>query len=301
MIPDKPGQNPQAPPNPLQAAVDAGGGAFLQTDQMLQGIGMTADQAKQLAGALTQGGQTNPLITAAIGQEQPAINQYSQQYAQAEAGLAGLGASQTYQDTLLQQSTDLQGQQLTNQLQGNQLQSQNVAQQLGIAQGQNQLQNQLAGVQQGQLSYNLGLAQDQARSQGAISGTLNTQGYQQKQGQLQEAYDVSSAELQNQLAGQNLTFKGQQLSSANQQAQLANTAAALGISQQQLQNQLSSGLAQIGVQTGQTGEQLLSQASQAQAGEAQGMGAILSTIGAVTGGGPQMFTGTNPNLYSGGK
>jgi hypothetical protein len=301
MIPGVGGQNPQpTPANPLQAAVDAGGGAFLQADQTLRGAGLSADQAKQLAGALTQPGG-NPLLQGAIGAEMPSIAQYGQAFSAAEGQI---GALPGLYDTLSSQanlSSWLQSEQLGNQATGNQLQQQNVAQQLGISQGQNQLQNQLAGIQQGQLSYNLGLAQDQARSQGAISGTLNTQGYQQKQGQLQEAYDVSSAELQNQLAGENLGFKGQQLSAANQQAQLKNTAAALGISQNQLQAQLNAGMTQLGMQESAQQDQLFQQAAQAQAGEAQGLGAIFSNIGALTGGGPAMFKNVFPGLGQGGK
>jgi hypothetical protein len=259
--------------------------------------GLDPNQSSALTAALTA---SNPLISGVVGAELPSIAQYGQSFNQAEAGIAGLSGSQAYQDALLQGSTGLQQAQLTNQGAANTLQEQNVAQQLGIQGGQNALAQQLAGIQQGQLNYNLPIAQSQAQSQGAATGTLNTQGYKQKYGQIGEQYQVSSAELANQLAGQNLTFKGQQESAANQQAQLANTAASLGISGQQLQNQLSSGLAQIGVQTGQTGDQLLQQASQAQAGEAQGLGAILSNIGALTGSGPQAFAKSFPNLYPGG-
>jgi hypothetical protein len=229
----------------------------------------------------------NPLISALIGQEAPAIAQYGQQYAAAEGQLGALPAGQAVQNALLQGSTNLQGAQLQNQAAGNVLQQQNVAQQLGIAGGQNQLAQQLAGIQQGQLNYNLPIAQAQARAQGAISGTLGTQGYQQKYGQIGEQYQVSSAELANQLAGQNLSYQGQQLSSANQIAQLQNTAKSLGISEQQLQNQLSAGTFQIAQQTGQQQDTLMQQATQALAGQAQGQGALLSNIGAITGLGPQ--------------
>ena len=244
---------------------------------------------------------TNPLVQALVQEEAPSIAQYGQQFGAAEAGIASLGQSQAYQDLLLQQSTGLQGAQLQNQLAGNQLQSQNIAEQLGIAGEQYGLQKQLAGIQQGQLTYNEQLAQSQAQSQGAISGTLNTGGYAQKQGQIGEQYQVSSAELANQLAGQGVSYQGQQLSSANQQAQLQNAAKGLGISQEQLQNQLSAGLAQIGVQTGQTGDQLFAQAAQAQAGQAQGLGALISNIAATTGLGPSAFTNVFPNLYGGGR
>lgn len=293
----------QGPANPLAQAVQEGGGAYLQAlnerNQGLQGMfsgaGLNSAQSQSLQSALTG----NPLLSAVTAEEAPSIAQYGQSFAAAEAGLAGLGASQNYQDALLQQSTGLQGAQLENQRTGNTLEQQNIAQQLGIAGGQFGLQKELAGIQQGQLNYNLPIAQDLARSQGAATGTLNTKGYQERYGQIQEQYDVSSAELANQLAGQGLSYQGQQLSSANQIAQLKNTAAALGISEQQLQNQLSSGLAQIGVQTGQTGDQLLSQAAQAQAGQAQGLGAVFSNIGALTGLGPQAFTSSLPNLYGG--
>src|SRR5579872_3693625 len=241
----------------------------------------SADQ-RAASNALTQSSM-NPLIQAILGAEAPSIAQYGQSFNAAEAGIGALPASLGLQGAELQQSTGLQGEQLQNQLYGNTLQSQNIAEQLGITNQQYGLQQQLAGIQQGQLTYQEGIAQQQAQSQGAATGTLGTQGYAQKQGQIGEQYQVSSAELANQLAGEGLTNKGANLSAANQQAQLANTAAALGISQQQLQAQLAQGMTQIGIQGAQTQDQLFQQAAQAQAGEAQGVGAIFSNIGALTG------------------
>lgn len=290
--------------NPLAQAVAAGGGPYLQALAAQQaqiqgafaGSGLSPGQIQGIQNGLTN---SNPLIAATTAQEAPSIAQYGQQYNAAEAGLASLGQSQAYQDALLQQSTGLQGAQYQNQLAGNQLEQQNIAQQLGITNQQYGLQQELAGIQQGQLKYNLGEQIWGAQSAAAGKGTLGTQGYQHQLGQLGEQYQVSSAELANQLAGEGLTNQGANLAAANQSAQLKNTAASLGISEQQLQNQLASGLAQIGVQTGQTGDQLLSQAAQAQAGEAQGLGAVYSNIGALTGLGPQAFTSSLPNLYGG--
>ena len=317
----------QALTNPgaaLAAAGAAGGTQYLEA----------LNQQNQM-GAMFGLGQGNPLVAAAYGQEAPAIAQYGQQYGVAEAGLASLGQSQARQDALLQQETGLSGQQLQNQLAGNTLQQQNIAQQLGItgqqyqlsqqnieqqlgiAGGQYGLQQQLGAIQAGQLAYNYPIAVSQAQGQEAISGTQNTVGGRRQIGQLGEQYEVSQAELANQMASQGLTYqgeqlaaqnqlaqgavgyRGQQLSSANQMAQLQNTAASLGISQEQLQNQLASGMAQIGLQTGQTGDQLLGQAATARAGQAQGYGAILSNIGAITGLGPAAFQPTLPNLYGG--
>jgi hypothetical protein len=261
-------------------------------------MGLSGDQATAISDVLTQSGN-NPLVQGIIGAEAPSIAQYGQQFNQAEGQIGGLQSLYGTQQNQANLSSWLQGAQLQNQLAGNTLQSQNVAQQLGIEQGQNTLQNQLAGIQQGQLNYNLGQSQRSLRDQSAISGTLNTGAYSSKLGQLGEQYQVSSAELQNQLAGQNLGFRGQQLSAANQQAQLANTAKSLGISQQQLQAQLNAGMTQLGIQEAGQQDQLFQQAAQANAGQAQGVGAIFSNIGALTGLGPQAFTSSFPNAYGG--
>lgn len=290
--------------NPLQQAVDQGGGSYLTQlaqhqaaiAQALTGAGLSPQQAQSLDSS------SNPLIQGIVGAEAPSIAQYGQSYNQAEAGIGdilGMYGPGGVQATELQQSTQLQGAQLQNQLAGNQISQQGIEQQLGIETGQYGLQQQLAGIQQGQLAYNLPIAESQAQSQGAATGTLGSKGYEQRYGQIGEQYQVSSAELANQLAGQGLTYQGEQLSAANQKAQLANTAAGLGISQQQLQAQLSSGMTQIGIQGQQQQDQLFQQAAQAQAGEAQGLGAIYSNIGALTGLGPQAFTSGFPNLYGG--
>lgn len=293
--------------NPLAQAVGQGGGTYLtQLAQnqanyasVFAGAGLSSGQSSQLSNALTQPGG-NPLIQGIIGAEAPSIAQYGQSFNAAEAGIGALPASMQLQGTELQQTSGLQGEQLQNQLAGNRISQQGIAEQLGVTNQQYGLQQQLAGIQQGQLSYNEGIAQSQAQVQGAATGTLGTQGYAQKQGQIGEQYQVSSAELANQLAGEGLTNKGANLSASNQQAQLANTAAGLGISVQQLQAQLAQGMTQIGIQGQQTQDQLFSQAAQAQAGEAQGLGAVFSNIGALTGLGPQAFTGSLPNLYGGG-
>jgi hypothetical protein len=292
-----------SPGNPLAQAVAQGGGPYLQQlaqnqaniQNAFAGGGLSPQQSQQLQGALTG----NPLVEGIIGAEAPSIAQYGQSFNAAEAGIGLVGPSMALQGAELQQTTGLQGEQITNQLQGNQLQQQNIAEQLGITNQQYGLQQQLAGIQQGQLTYNEGIAQQQAQSQGAISGTLGTKGYLQKQGIIGEQYQVSSAELANQLAGEGLTNKGANLAAGNQQAQLANTAAGLGISQQQLQAQLAQGMTQIGITGQQQQDQLFQQAAQAQAGEGQGLGAIYSNIGALTGLGPQAFTSAYPNLYGG--
>ena len=270
-------------------------------EQSLSGSGLSPAQIQSLVSAMTASG-SNPLIGGIIGAEAPSIAQYGESYNQAEAGIGdilGMYGPGGVQATQLQQSTGLQGQQLSNQLAGNQISQQGIAEQLGIEGQQFGLQQQLAGVQQGQLTYNEGLQHSQTQVQGAATGTLDTQGYAQKQGAIGEQYDVSSAELANQVAGQGLTYKGEQLSAGNQTAQLANTAAGLGISQQQLQAQLASGMTQIGIQGQQQQDTLFQQAAQAQAGQAQGLGAVFSNIGALTGLGPQAFTGAYPNLYGG--
>ena len=290
--------------NPLQQAVDQGGGAYLTALQAQNTAisnvfagGGCPNQSQGVTSALT--GSGNPLIQGILGAEAPSIAEYGQSFNAAEAGIGDLPASMNLQGAELQQSSGLQGEQIQNQMAGNTLQQQNVAEQLGITNQQYGLQQQLAGIEQGQLTYNQGIAQSQAQVQGAATGTLGTQGYQQKQGQIGEQYQVSSAELANQVAGEGLTNKGQNLAAGNQTAQLQNTAAGLGISVQQLQAQLAQGMTQIGIQGQQTQDQLFQQAAQAQAGEGQGLGAIFSNIGALTGLGPQAFTSSLPNLYGG--
>ena len=59
-------------------------------------------------------------------------------------------------------------------------------------------------------------------------------------------------------------------------------------------------MTQIGIQGQAQQDQLMQQASQAQAGEAQGLGAVYSNIGALTGLGPAAFTQSMPQLYGGG-
>lgn len=289
----------QVSSNPLNGGQGSSGPSVAQFLTQAQNAGLNA-QDLQALNAQNTASQGNPLIAALSAEEAPALAQYGQQYATAESQLGQLPASLNLQGAQLQQSTQLQGEQLLNQLTGNTLSQQNVEQQLGIAGGQYGLQQQLAGIEQGQLAYNLPIAVSQQQSQGAATGTIGTTGYKQKLGQIGEQYQVSSAELANQLAGQGLSYKGTELSSANQLAQLQNTAQSLGISQQQLQAQLASGMTQIGISGAQQQDQLLSQAAQAQGGEAQGLGAIYSNIGALTGLGPQAFTSSYPNLYNGG-
>lgn len=207
--------------------------------------------------------------------------------------------------------------------------------QSGLAGQEQGLAQQAFGIQQGQLNYNLPLQEQAAAGQAAASGASNTVGAKNAQNTLQEQYGVSTGLLQNQAQQSALQYQGQQagfaeqageygiqgtaaqqsyqntaqnlaltqqgatLSEQNQLAQLAQTAAGQGISQQQLQAQLASGLTQIGISGEQQQNQFLQQAAQAQAGQAQGLGAILSNVGATTGLGASAFTGSFPNLYGG--
>lgn len=267
----------------------------------------TQTSAEQIANQLTG----NTLSGQAAAQQFGITTQQNQ--------LAGLTNTQQYQNTVGQLG-------LEQSLLGTQQQ---------VAGGIQGLTQQQLGVQQGQLNYNLPLALQQQRGQAAAAGAANTVGNQQAQQTIGEQYGVNSYNLANQsqqsalnyqgqqagfteqagqygiqgtaaqeqeqntAAGLALTQQGQSLAEGATQAQLANTAAGLGISVQQLQQQLHSGINQIGLSGQVTQDQLLQQAAQGEAGQSQGLGAVLSNIGALTGAGPQAFTNSFPNLYGG--
>lgn len=205
-----------------------------------------------------------------------------------------------------------------------------------VAGGIEGLAQQQFATQQGQLNYQLPLALQAQRGQAAAAGSTNTVGNRNALGTIQEQYGVNTSTLSNQAQQSALNYQGQQAAFTEQgqqyglqgteaqqqaantaqglaltqqgqaaaegttQALAANTAAGLGISKEQLAQQLTSGLTQIGITGQQTQDQLLGQAATAQAGQAQGLGAVFSNVGAITGLGPQAFTQSLPNLYSAG-
>lgn len=286
------------------------------------------------APSIAQYGQSFAAAQAGLGELPGSLalqgSQLQQSTGISEALLANQGQGTKLQEQGLTSQYNIGTQQ--NALSGleNTQQYENTAGTLGLEQAllgtQEGLATQAYGLQQGALNYQLPLAQQAAAGQAAAAGASNTVGARNAQNTLQEQYGVQSGMLSNQLAGQQagfqeqagvygiqgtaaleqeqntsknlaLTQQGATAQYQNQEAQLANTAAGLGISREQLQQQLTSGLTQIGISGQQQQDQLMAQAAQATAGQTQGLGAILSNVGAVTGLGPQAFTNSHPNLY----
>jgi hypothetical protein len=253
----------------------------------------------------------------------------------AGTGISSAGAAEQYGvSTQENQLSQLQNQQqLANTQKSLGLEQTLLGTQEGVAGGIEGLTQQELQTQQGQLNYNLPLQLQQQAGAAAAGGATNTVGNRNALATLGEQYGVASAGLKNQAGQAALNYQGQQAGFAEQggqyalqgteaqqqaantatgigltqagqtyaegttQAQLANTAQSLGISQEQLSQQLTSGLSQIGISGQQSQDQLLAQAATAQAGQSQGLGAVLSNVGALTGAGPQAFTGAFPNLY----
>jgi hypothetical protein len=250
-------------------------------------LGLQGKEAQQAYG-ITQGqlAAQNQLLGT---QEQVAGGQYGVTQAQ----LASQQANLNYQLPLAQQAQYGQ-----NAASGstNTVGAQNAQGTLQQQYGYNTAQLGFQG-QQAALGYQGQQAQfTEQAAMNALAGTQAQQTLQNTQSQV----GLESQQAAYQQQGEVWGYQGAQAGLQNQQQQLANTAAGLGISEQQLQAQLASGMNQIGVQGMATQDQLLQQASQAAAGETQGLGAVMSNVGALTGLGPQAFTQSYSNLYSGG-
>jgi hypothetical protein len=266
----------------------------------------TTQQQVSGASPLTQ--TTSGLLTSPNWQNQVAGylgGQYGQQAAQ--YGLSGALASQ--QMAMSPAQLGVQEQELISNagygfagdilaMQGLGLQGQSLASQMGTAAAQQGIEQAQYGVQQGQYPEQLQRAAlenanavQQMQSQGAIGGTLGTQGYAQAQHTQAAEYGWQQADIfrNQQLAqlaqqSEQVGYGGQQAQYANQQQQLALAARQQGLNVQQAGAQLGFGLQQLGYQA--QPEQFLSQLMAAQGGEAQNLAAFGSQASLVGGLGP---------------
>lgn len=230
-----------------------------------------------------------------------------------EIGLSG-PTSQLSADQLAQELAYSEAGLGINQEQ-NAISQQGNAAQLGLLNTQWGLENQEYGLQQQQypeqqaqaaLQHQLNVAGMQ--DQGAISGTLNTQGYgRQKSAEAQQygwqQADISRAQQLAQLNQQGSAAQYQynvgDLARAEQNLQLA--AQQNGISYDQLQSQFAAGLNQIGIQGDPT--QLYLQYLTQQSGQVGGLGQAVGEAGIVSPGqlaSGAMAGGFNPTaLFAG--
>lgn len=170
-------------------------------------------------------------------------------------------------------------------------QAQTAAQQQGLEQAQ-------FGVQQGQYpeeqqkaALQNALAVAGMQDQGAISGTLGTQGYKRQQAAQGAEYgwqqaDIFRAQQLSELGQQaeQVGYKGQQEQIANQMQQLGLAAKGQGLSAQQAIAQLGFGLQQLGVQANP--EQYITAITNAQGQGAQNLAALGSQASLIGGLGP---------------
>jgi hypothetical protein len=178
------------------------------------------------------------------------------------------------------------------------LQSQGLASQASTAAQQQGIEQAQYGIQQGQYPEEMqkaALANENAvkgmQDQGAIGGTLNTQGYKRAQATQGAEYGWQQADIfrSQQLAqlgqqAEQVGYGGQQEQFANQRQQLELAAQGQGLSAQQAQAQYGFGLQQLGVSA--SPEQYLSAIANAQGGEAQQLAAIGSQASLIGGLGP---------------
>lgn len=234
----------------------------------------------QAAPSLAQGGLASALGSAQLGMVGPQ-----------------LGVSQA-------ELASNQGYSLANALLGYEgigLQSQGLASQASTAAAQQGVEQAEYGVQSGQYPEQMqeaALANANAvknmQDQGAIGGTLGTQGYARQQATQAAQYGWQQADIYRaqQLAAlgqqsEQLGYQGQQNQFGNQQAQLALAAQGEGLSAQQAQTQFGFGLQQLGIQA--SPEQYLSAIANAQGGAAQSLAALGSQASLIGGLGPNFL------------
>lgn len=175
------------------------------------------------------------------------------------------------------------------------LQSQGLASQAATAGKQQGLEEAGFGVQQTafpEQQAEATLANERAQrglaDQGAISGTLNTEGHGRDVAAQSAQYGWNMADIyRNQRLSElgqqseEVGFKGQEESIANARAQLGLSAQGQGLSAQQVTDQLKFGLGQLGVSS--SPEQYLASIANAQSGEAQALAGV-GSAGALIGG-----------------
>jgi hypothetical protein len=231
-----------------------------------------------------------PNLSAALGQQQLGMSGVN----------AGVGAAELQSGLGFDLSNALLG------YQGIGLQSQGLAAQAGTSAQQQGLEEAQYGVQSGQYpeeaqkaALSNALAVSGQQDTGAITGTINTQGYKRQQAAQGAEYGWQQADIfrQQQLAdlgqqSEEAGYAGQQEQIANQRQQLELAAQGQGISTQQLIAQFGFGLNQLGVQS--TPEQYLSTIAGAQGQSAQALSAAGSQAALIGG------LGANATSYLGG-
>jgi hypothetical protein len=250
------------------------------------------------AGLLTSPNWQNQVAGYLAGQYGPQFAQSGLTSALTSQQLAMLGPQLGVQEAELTANTGFGLASDVLAMQGIGLQSQGLASQIGTAAAQQGIEQAQYGVQQGQYPEQLQRAAlenanavQQMQSQGAIGGTINTEGYKKAQATQAAEYgwqqaDIFRAQQLAQLAQQSeqVGYGGQQAQYANQQQQLALAARQQGLNVQQAGAQLGFGLQQLGYQA--QPEQFLSQLMAAQGGEAQNLAAFGSQASLVGGLGP---------------
>lgn len=226
-----------------------------------------------LAGTLAQGqmAMTGPQL--ALAQQELGAN--------TGYNLAGL--------LLGQEQTGLQAQQVG-------VQQQASAAQQGIEQQQYGLQQTQFPEQYAQAALANKNAVQQLQQQGAIGGTLMTEGSKQRFATQAAEYGWQNADIyrQQQLAqlgqaSEQVGYGAQQAGYANQLQQLGLQAKGQGLSAEQAMSQLGFGLQQLGYQADPS--QFLSQIAQAQGTQAQGLAGVAAAAGLVGGAGPLSLGG----------
>jgi hypothetical protein len=254
----------------------AGGGS--STPPVLQGQGQTAAQS-----AINQLGSQAALGVAAdqagYALDYQQLASQGDQLAQTDAYTQAMSG---YQGSQLQ----LAGEKIGLQQQGQQIQTgANVAQQ-GIERQQYGLQQQQYPEQYAQAALQYGTNQQNLQGQEAASGTLNSGGSKQQQQNLFANYgwqqqDIARAQGLSQLGqkSEEIGYGAQQQQAGLAQKNLSLAAQANGLSEQQLNDQLTYSLAQnkqAGIQS--TG-QLLAQMGNLAAGDVSTEAAALLPIG----------------------
>lgn len=268
------------------------------TAQQIAGNQPPTASSEILAGqaqGIAQSGLTMQQLLAEIGMVGPNAQESAQYNAQQLAlGEAGLGITAG--------QNAIQGQGLAAQLGLTQ-------EQQGIEQQQYALSQQQYPEQQAEAATQNQLAMQALSSQGAIGGTLNTQGHAQQVGAQEQQYGFQQADIsraqQNAALGQQSEIAGYQYSAgdiARSQQNLELAAAQNGLSYQQLISQFGQGESQLGQQGGL--EQLYTQYLAQQGnqlgalGSAEGQAGVLVPGSAIINQGMQ--NGMNLNsLFSG--
>ena len=248
---------------------------------------------------------TNEIAGYLLGQYAPQLSAYGTQAAVAsgQAGEVGpmtqLAAGELGSNEQFTLANALLG------MQGIGLQSQGLSSQMGTAAAQQGIEQSQFGVQQTQFPEQLQQAALQNANalrglsdQGAISGTLGTQGYGRSVATQGAEYGWQQADIfrnqqLSQLAQQSeqVGYGGQQEQLANQMSQLGVAAQGQGLSATQAQAQLGFGLQQLGYQGQDSLMQYLNQVATAEGGQAQQLAGIGSQAALIGGLGSTFLSG----------